>query len=78
MDRSEERLIRLEERFVAERDRVNYYLAHLSARQDRLEPRPQITGPSLKLLLAIGLGLMVWLITGDPRAGLRAGLTGGL
>jgi len=78
MDRFHERVIRIEERLLAERERVNYMLGSLHHRLDRLEPRPQISGPTLKLMLAAGMGLLVWLITGDPRAGLRAGLTGGL
>jgi hypothetical protein len=76
MEQLRERVIRLEERQIAEQQRVNYFLACLDKRLERLEPRPPVSGPSLKLLLAAGLALLVFMLTGDPRAALRVGLGG--
>ena len=77
MDQQQGRIIRLEARVEHERERTDFHMASLSRRVDNLEVRPQgfeinTRGHGFKLLLAVGLTVLGFLITGDPKSALLA------
>jgi hypothetical protein len=77
MERQEEQVIRLEERVRAERERTDYHLAHFHSRLSRLEERTiGVNSSALKLMLAVGVTLLAFLVSGDPRAAMSAAKIG--
>jgi len=77
MERQEEQVIRLEERARADRERVDYHLAHFHSRLSRLEERTiGVNSSALKLMLAVGVTLLAFLVSGDPRAAMSAAKVG--
>jgi len=77
MERQEEQVIRLEERVRAERERTDYHLAGFHARLSRLEERTiGVNSSALKLMLAVGVTLLAFLVSGDPRAAMSAAEVG--
>jgi len=77
MERQEEQVIRLEERVRAERERTDYHLAGFHARLARLEERTiGVNSSALKLMLAVGVTLLAFLVSGDPRAAMSAAKVG--
>ena len=81
MDDIERRLIILEQHFAHERERVNWRLEGLSRQLLTLQAQQSATptlGSLVKILLALLLPILVWLMTGDLKEALKAGrLVGG-
>ena len=73
-----QRLARLETWARYERERTDYLIAGISQRVGTLERHPLMTVTASgagKILIAIALPVLVWLVTGDLRQTLTALLT---